>query len=287
MAVAQQACIVNVASVPQRSLFRYPGGKTWLVPLIRRWLHSLHPQPEELIEPFAGGGIVGLTAAFEGLAKHVTLVELDADVASVWQSVLGDDALALVRMIMDFRCTPEAVREALATPPTTPVGRAFLTLLRNRVQYGGIIAPGASLVCKGENGHGVASRWYPATLRKRIIGITEIKHRVGFDPGDGCKALCAAADRINVAYFIDPPYTVAGRRLYTHSDIDHHALFEVVSRLKGDFLMTYDAADEVRRLADAHEFDIVEVPMKTTKHVKTNELLIGRSLDWARDVSST
>lgn len=27
--------IVNVASVPQRSPFRYPGGKTWLVPHIR------------------------------------------------------------------------------------------------------------------------------------------------------------------------------------------------------------------------------------------------------------
>lgn len=25
--------VVNVASVPQRSPFRYPGGKTWLVPL--------------------------------------------------------------------------------------------------------------------------------------------------------------------------------------------------------------------------------------------------------------
>ena len=31
---------VNVASVPQRSPFRYPGGKTWLVPHIRRWLGS-------------------------------------------------------------------------------------------------------------------------------------------------------------------------------------------------------------------------------------------------------
>ncbi len=33
--------IVNVASVPQRSPFRYPGGKTWLVPRIRQWLKSL------------------------------------------------------------------------------------------------------------------------------------------------------------------------------------------------------------------------------------------------------
>lgn len=28
--------VVNVASVPQRSPFRYPGGKTWLVPVVRK-----------------------------------------------------------------------------------------------------------------------------------------------------------------------------------------------------------------------------------------------------------
>lgn len=88
-------------------------------------------------------------------------------------------------------------------------------------------------------------------------------------------------------YFIDPPYTVTGRRLYTHSDMDHESLFGMASRLAGDFLMTYDAADEIRRLAYRHGFDIVEVPMKTTKHVKMTELLIGRCLDWARRPSNS
>ena len=59
--------IVNVASVPQRSPFRYPGGKTWLVPLFRRWMFSLPTEPKLLVEPFAGGGIISLTAAFEYL----------------------------------------------------------------------------------------------------------------------------------------------------------------------------------------------------------------------------
>ena len=52
---------VNVASVPQRSPFRYPGGKTWLIPYIRSWLASKQPGIGVLVEPFAGGGIVGLT----------------------------------------------------------------------------------------------------------------------------------------------------------------------------------------------------------------------------------
>ena len=70
---------INVASVLQRSPFRYPGGKTWLVSRIRLWLRRRFPEPTELVEPFAAGGIVGLTAAFEGLAKHVTMVELDRE----------------------------------------------------------------------------------------------------------------------------------------------------------------------------------------------------------------
>src|SRR5882724_6439806 len=94
--------IVNVASVPHRSPFRYPGGKTWLVPRIRRWLRSLPEKPAELVEPFAGGAIVGLTVAFEGLADHVTLVERDPDVAAVWQTVLGEDALLLADRIIAF-----------------------------------------------------------------------------------------------------------------------------------------------------------------------------------------
>jgi len=37
--------VVNVASVPQRSPFRYPGGKTWLIPVVRKWLkQSKRPQ---------------------------------------------------------------------------------------------------------------------------------------------------------------------------------------------------------------------------------------------------
>src|SRR3990172_7351769 len=69
---------VNVSSVPQRSPFRYPGGKTWLVPYIRDWLQHKPQPPKRLIEPFAGGAIVSLTAGFERLTKQAVFAELDA-----------------------------------------------------------------------------------------------------------------------------------------------------------------------------------------------------------------
>ena len=72
--------VINVASVPQRSPFRYPGGKTWLIPYIREWLQCKSTRPARFIEPFAGGAIVSLTAAFERLAKHEILIISDADV---------------------------------------------------------------------------------------------------------------------------------------------------------------------------------------------------------------
>jgi len=82
--------------------------------------------------------------------------------------------------------------------------------------------------------------------------------------------------------FIDPPYTVAGRRLYAYSQIDHEKLFREAARVKGDFLMTYDNAKPIREMAKQFGFDTHKIPMKNTHHTIMSELLIGRNLDWAR-----
>ncbi len=274
--------IVNVALVPQRSPFRYPGGKTWLVPQVRRWLASLSPRPRKLIEPFAGGGIVGLTAVFEGLTDEAVLVELDDDVAAVWQTILSDDALELADRIVAFDLSVDSVNDVLGSNPTTPMDKAFLTLLKNRVRYGGILASGACLVRQGENGRGLTSRWYPRTLKERVLHIAGMRDRITFIHGDGLQYLADGLHEPSYSWFIDPPYTVAGRRLYTHSDLDHERLFRVTSALAGEFLMTYDDAEEIRQLATRFGLDMEHVAMKSTKHEHKRELLVGRDLTWAR-----
>jgi len=143
--------VVNVASVPQRSPFRYPGGKTWLIPQVRRWILSMEKAPALFIEPFAGGSIAGLTAAFDHLADRVLLVELDPDVAAVWQAMLNGRGRKLADRIVEFNLTLGNVRKVLSKRHRSILDRAFATILRNRVQHGGILAPGASLMREGEN----------------------------------------------------------------------------------------------------------------------------------------
>ena len=273
---------VNVASVPQRSPFRYPGGKTWLSPFIQQWLISLPKRPKEFIEPFAGGAIVGLNVAFEGLAEHITLVELDDQVAAVWKTILYGDYEWLANRIVEFDLTSETVEAELACTDVSLEQKAFQTILKNRVNRGGILAPGAGKIKNGENGKGIRSRWYPETLHKRILNIVRIKDRITFIEGDGMKVIEQNFDRSDVVYFIDPPYTASGKkagtRLYTFFDLDHEKLFSLAEKLRGDFIMTYDNSEGVKQLADQHGFMYRLVAMKNTHHTEMMELLISPHL---------
>ena len=277
---------VNVASVPQRSPFRYPGGKTWLVPYIRSWLAPKPNPVGVLVEPFAGGGIVGLTAGFEGLAEHAVLVERDPKVAAVWQTILGGQAKWLADQILNFDLTRGNVMAVLSKEPTTQRERAFSVILRNRVQRGGIMAEGAGLVKTGENGRGLNSRWYPETLARRIQEIAGVRERFSFVEGDAFEVIRRYADDETVAFFVDPPYTVASKRLYSHWQVDHRSLFSLLANVKGDVLLTYDNTREVASLASEFQFETQAIAMKNTHHAKMTELLIGKALSWLRKAAN-
>lgn len=270
--------VVNVASVPKRSPFRYPGGKTWLVPRIRQWL-SNNPA-NELVEPFAGGGIVSLTAVMEGLVKRAIMVELDEDIAAVWQTIFHGGAEWLANRIVSFELSIDSIRETLAIKAQNTEERAFQTILKNRCYRGGILAEGSGLIKNGENGKGIHSRWYPTTLQKRILEIDKYRDKIMFVAGDGFQVMEAYSHRKQVAFFIDPPYTIAAKRLYRYPNIDHERLFDKCLELKGDFLLTYDNAEQVRYMATARNFDMRTISMKNAHHAEQKELLVGRDLSW-------
>lgn len=270
--------VANVSTIPQRSPLRYPGGKTWLIPHIREWLQRT--KPEILVEPFAGGAIVSLTAVMEGLASSAVMVEIDRDVAAFWRTAL-EHGTTLQEWIRQFEPSVERLRELESAPPATVAEHGFRTLVLNRTKRGGILAPGASFCRNGENGRGVLSRWYPDTLAKRLEAIQEHADSIVFLEGDGLKALplLLRGWGRKAAVFLDPPYTAqggkrAGSRLYAHSNIDHAGLFAVLAEQEANFLMTYDAAPEIVSLVHKHGFEAVCLSVKNGHHNHLPELVI-------------
>jgi len=275
---------VNVSSVPQRSPFRYPGGKTWFVPTFRHWIATMYPKPKILIEPFAGGGIISLTALFENIVQKAVMVELDEEIASVWESIVNGDAEWLAKQVLAFKLSKGAVINEIKRIPTRRREKAFQTILKNRTLHGGILAEGSGFLKYGENGKGIHSRWYPATIAKRLLNLNHIADKIDFRCDDGLKVMKEFAERRDVIYFIDPPYTAggkkAGKRLYKYYNLDHEKLFAMCETLKGDFLMTYNHAEEVKQMTRRHGFQMRLIPMTNTHHVTMEELVIGANLSW-------
>lgn len=268
----------NVASVPQYSPLRYPGGKTWLYPFAKKWLSN--QKNKTLIELFAGGASVGLAAAIEGWVKEVILVEKDEYVASLWQTIINDNAEWLANKIVEFDFTEENIDKVLAGRNESIRDRAFALILNNRISRGGILAHGAGRIKHGENGKGLKSRWYPKTLRQRILKIAQYRERLRIVQADAFEIIDKYLDDSNVLFFIDPPYTVAGRRLYTYSEIDHEFLFAKLNNSNSGFLMTYDDTEEIENYAAKYGFEFERILMKTTHHIKKYELLISSNLLW-------
>lgn len=270
---------VNVAAVPQRSPLRYPGGKTWLVPHIRHWLRDR--RTELFVEPFAGGAIVSLTAVMEELSERAYLVDLDRDVAAFWRAALEHSA-ELITSIRRFVPDRESVEALARRAPENVLEHGFRTLVLNRTRRGGVLAPGAALTRNGENGQGVASRWYPATLEQRLRAIAAYSNRFTFHKGDGVRTMETLAEQHRgVRFFVDPPYTAAGgkragSRLYAHNEVDHQRVFRVLADSGADFLMTYDCSEEIVDLVDRFKFHAAVVEMKNGHHARIAELIITK-----------
>ena len=66
----------------------------------------------------------------------------------------------------------------------------------------------------------IHSRWYPETIAKRISAIVSVASKIEFYHADAFEILEEHKTSQSTVFFIDPPYTVggkrAGSRLYNH-----------------------------------------------------------------------
>jgi DNA adenine methylase len=263
-------------------IFRYPGGKKWLSPyllllcnLFVRAIRLHYPwedrteilwlrRPAFLLEPFAGGAVVGLTLLNSNIVERLVLVEKDARVAAFWETALRDTRFAA--RVEKFRCTRKNVEDVCANPKRDP---AFWTLVKNRCAVGGNLTGGLM--------KDISCRWNGKAHAAALRQISKLAPRIQFFERNGIEVLGDHANDPNAAAFVDPPYVEAGKGLYRQWEVDHAAIFEALGTWKGFWLMTYDNVPEIKRLVKKHRFVYREVPMRTNKGEVKYELLMRSS----------
>jgi DNA adenine methylase len=208
------------------------------------------------------------------------MVERDPEVAAVWRVILQGNAQELTNRILTFPFSKESVFEVLGHPEVGDLETAFKCLLKNRVQRGGILAPGAGLLRMGENGRGLSSRWYPQTLAKRIEKIVHLRNRLEFIQSDAFSVIRRFLRNKRAAFFVDPPYVTDNNgpasRLYRFWNVDHLALLKLIARVRGACFITYHDRSEVRDIAVSCGFSVRKVAMRTTHQRAQKELVITR-----------
>ena len=145
------------------------------------------------------------------LTQQAELFQVDGATYSTRRSVNVASAPQLAKRILAFVLTIETVQDELAKEAHSLLDRAFRTILRNRTFHGGILAPGSGLIKNGEAGRGIASRWYPETLARRLATLDLVRHKLTVLTGDAFELIAPYLDRASAAFFIDPPYSAGGK----------------------------------------------------------------------------
>ncbi len=154
----------RMKSLPNESNAKNPVDKIWLVPRFRRGMGSFQKHPARLVEPFAGGGIISLTAAFEMLADSVVILELDSQIAAVWHTIFGGDSKWLAKRILNFELSPESARRELAKIPKSLAEQAFQPFSRIESLKGGFWRKAPVFSKTGR----MAKGFFPAGTRKPL-----------------------------------------------------------------------------------------------------------------------
>lgn len=266
---------MNSSSARWLSPLRYPGGKARMTAALAEvFEHQFGLLDVEIwMEPFAGGAGAGLHLLDRGVVDEVWLTERNAALAAFWRAVTTnpEELAARVRVCEPDMRTWHAARELLAAcdsgAEVSSVDLAFAALVINRCSRSGMVnARVGPIGGKQQNGRWhLRSRWNAVGLADRITSIGALAHRIRVSEGDGIARIAELDGTVGIeeelVLFVDPPYLVAGNRLYADgmSVADHKNLAHVLSDCPARWLLTYDSDDRILGLYPDHRVLAYEI----------------------------
>lgn len=262
------------------SPLRYPGGKAALAGLFADLIERMDLQDPIYVEPYAGGAGAGVALLRKGLVSRLVINDIDPAVHAFWASAVHSNADFIDR-VNDIALTVEEWRRQRdiyrsKTAPMMDLGFAFFYL--NRTNRSGVLNAG---VIGGQDQTGnykMDARFNRTTLVERLTALGDLAERIEVTDLDGRTVIRSYADNPSAFMYVDPPYVVAGSRLYLNAfeRRDHEALATALKQANGaQWLLTYDITPLIEHLYSDHFTCRLALNYSARHPGKAQELLVA------------
>lgn len=281
-----------------QSPLRYPGGKAVLAPFFQSILLRNDLLGCDYYEPFAGGAGAGLELLGKGLVKRIFINDIDPAVACFWKMVTSRadefaSRVASVELTVDEWKRQKTIFEN--SRGGSALDKAFSTFFLNRTSRSGLLRRAGPIGGFDQTGnYKIGARFTRDALVERILAIGEVSDRIIVSEQDGIRFLTTQLPRgharQNCFAYIDPPYFVAGSRLYRngftlgcHCSVEKYLRNQINLR----WVVTYDDAQEIRDIYRNHtvykyslRYSLARKQIGRELLVASKELRLPKELDY-------
>ena len=237
------------------SPLRYPGGKTAIMPMVSTFITENDLNNYHYVEPYAGGAGLALSLLFKNYVSHIHLNDLDISIWSFWHSILFETE-AFIELIKSTEITIDEwhqqrhIQEVKNEVDTLTLG--FSTFFLNRTNRSGIIQKAGVIGgLEQKSKYPLDCRFKKQSLISKIEKISQYKEFIHLYNMDAIDFISEIEEKIEKRFFcIDPPYFKKGQSLYTnfYTPDDHEMLSEVIKKIEGKWILTYDNTIEIKKL---------------------------------------
>lgn len=246
--------------ISDRSLLRYPGGKTRGVEIITAYFPKTL---KEMCSPFFGGGSIEIFLAAKGV--KVFGYDIFKPLVEFWQCVLKDASVLADVVQTFFPLTKENFYALQKTQIAykTKVERAAVFYVLNRSSFSGSTLSGGM-----SPAHPRFTQTSIERLRDFYNSNVSVKHLHFKD---------SISLHKDVFLYLDPPYliesTLYGKKGDAHKNFDHFELFEILNK-RNNWLLSYNDCKEIRKIYKGYK--IIEPAWKygMGNNKSSNEIII-------------
>ena len=280
----------DIPTIRSASPFRYPGGKAFLYRYLINRVRELKISRRYYAEPFCGGGGAATILLKLNEVDEIHLNDADPKVYSAWRAIL-DEPRRFEQAVMEAPLDMDTwykYRAIVDNSVENSFDLGFATFYLNRTNRSGIVMGSGPIGGYEQKGKWkIDARFNREVLAERVRWLGSMKERIILTQEDALTFLSKSTNRLpkhQTFFFIDPPYVVAGGRLYLNAMTEgkHIALSDLLqSNILPHWALTYDDHPLIRSLYQDQKLQDLAVTYSLQSKRKEKEILINYYSDIA------